>query len=91
MRTTKTRITMEIEERVLDSAIKCIEEGKTVREIAKEIGMSKSTVHKDLTKRLVEMDASMAEEVREVLNYHLSIRALHGGQATKRKYISNGN
>lgn len=59
---------------------------KTVRVIAKEFGVSKSTVHKDLTERLPEINPELANEVKEILDYHKSIRHLRGGEATKMKY-----
>lgn len=59
---------------------------KTVRVIAKEFGVSKSTVHKDLTERLPEINPDLANEVKEILDYHKSIRHLRGGEATKLKY-----
>ena len=59
---------------------------KTVRTIAKEFGVSKSTVHKDLTERLPEINAELANEVKDILEYHKSIRHLRGGEATKVKY-----
>lgn len=51
---------------------------KTVRVIAKEFGVSKSTVHKDLTERLPEINPDLANEVKEILDYHKSIRHLRG-------------
>lgn len=59
---------------------------KTVRVIAKEFGVSKSTVHKDLTERLPKINPELANEVKEILDYHKSIRHLRGGEATKQKY-----
>ncbi|GAE31316.1 stage III sporulation protein D [Halalkalibacter hemicellulosilyticusJCM 9152] len=63
-----------------------VESKKTVRTIAKEFGVSKSTVHKDLTERLPEINPELANEVKEILEYHKSIRHLRGGEATKVKY-----
>jgi len=54
--------------------------------IAKDFGVSKSTVHKDLTERLPEINATLAKEVKEILDYHKSIRHLRGGEATRKKY-----
>ena len=50
------------------------------------IWVSKSTVHKDLTERLPEINPELANEVKEILDYHKSIRHLRGGEATKQKY-----
>lgn len=58
----------------------------TVRTIAKEFGVSKSTVHKDLTERLPEINPDLADQVKNILEYHKSIRHLRGGEATKIKY-----
>lgn len=54
--------------------------------IAKEFGVSKSTVHKDLTERLPEINPELASKVKEVLEYHKSIRHIRGGEATRQKY-----
>ncbi|CCF14551.1 stage III sporulation protein D [Brevibacillus laterosporus GI-9] len=48
--------------------------------------MSKSTVHKDLTERLPEINPELANQVKEILEYHKAIRHLRGGEATKIKY-----
>jgi len=63
-----------------------IESRKTVRKIAKEFGVSKSTVHKDLTERLPEINPELANRVKEILEYHKAIRHLRGGEATRLKY-----
>lgn len=64
-----------------------METRKTVRMIAKEFGVSKSTVHKDLTERLPKINQDLASEVKKILEYHKAIRHLRGGEATKQKYI----
>lgn len=70
---------------------RCIVETKhTVRTIAKEFGVSKSTVHKDLTERLPDINPELANQVKTILEYHKSIRHLRGGEATKIKYKKNG-
>src|SRR5690625_1307700 len=63
-----------------------VETRKTVRMIAKEFGVSKSTVHKDLTERLPEINPELANEVKQILEYHKSIRHIRGGEATRQKY-----
>lgn len=65
---------------------------ETVRMIAKKFGVSKSTVHKDLTERLPELDPELASQVKSILEYHKSIRHIRGGEATRRKYklVSEG-
>lgn len=68
-----------------------METRKTVRMIAKEFGVSKSTVHKDLTERLPELHPELANEVKEVLNHHKAIRHIRGGEATRMKYKMNAS
>ena len=63
-----------------------IETGETVRALAKMTGFSKSTVHKDLTERLIHVNESLAQDVKEVLAYNKSIRHLRGGEATRKKW-----
>ncbi len=75
-----------IEERVLSVAAYIIEKGATVRTAAKAFDISKSTVHKDMTQRLPEIDMNMAKEVQKVLNRNKAERHIRGGLATKRKY-----
>ncbi|KOS23651.1 stage III sporulation protein D [Bacillus anthracis] len=75
-----------IKERTIKIGKYIVETRKTVRVIAKEFGVSKSTVHKDLTERLPEINPELANEVKEFLYYHKSIRHLRGGEATKQKY-----
>ncbi len=75
-----------IKERTIRIGNYVIETRKTVRMIAKEFGVSKSTVHKDLTERLPEINAELAKEVKEILDYHKSIRHIRGGEATREKY-----
>lgn len=75
-----------IKERTIKIGKYIVETRKTVRVIAKEFGVSKSTVHKDLTERLPEINPELANEVKDILDYHKSIRHLRGGEATKLKY-----
>ena len=75
-----------IKERTIKIGRHIVETKKTVRVIAKEFGVSKSTVHKDLTERLPIINAELANEVKNVLDYHKSIRHLRGGEATRMKY-----
>lgn len=65
-----------------------VETGETVRAIAKRTGYSKSTVHKDLTERLQQINEPLSVEVKQILAYHKSIRHLRGGEATRRKWQS---
>lgn len=75
-----------MEERVLMIGAYIIEEGATVRQAAKQFGISKSTVHKDATERLEQINLRLAQEVRKVLDLNKSERHIRGGQATKQKY-----
>lgn len=60
----------------------------TVREVAKIIGLSKSTIHKDLTEKLNLIDEDLYLEVSELLEYNKKIRHIRGGEKTKEKYQS---
>lgn len=64
-----------------------IEHRTTVREIANVFDISKSTVHKDLTERLIEVDPQLEIKVRAILDFNLSERHLRGGIATKNKFL----
>ncbi len=65
-----------------------IENRGTVRSAAKAFGISKSTVHKDLSVRLPKLDQMLYQQVRSLLDENKSLRHLRGGQATKIKYLS---
>lgn len=65
-----------------------IDTGGTVREAAAHFGVSKSTVHKDVTEKLMKTDNALYYEVKKVLLKNKAERHLRGGQATKRKYIA---
>lgn len=75
-----------IVERVRKNAEYIAETGCTVRFCAQARGVSKSTVHKDVTERLKEIDADLYEQVQKVLDVNLKERHLRGGNATKQKY-----
>jgi putative DeoR family transcriptional regulator (stage III sporulation protein D) len=72
--------------RVLHSAKIMIEKRLTVREVAKIIGLSKSTVHKDLTEKLNKIDIDLYDDIALLLEYNKKIRHIRGGQKTKEKY-----
>lgn len=80
-----------IKERTIKIGKYIVETRKTVRVIAKEFGVSKSTVHKDLTERLPMINPELANEVTKILDYHKSVRHLRGGEATRLKYMKNKN
>lgn len=75
-----------IEERAVEIALYIIENNATVRSAAAKIGVSKSTVHKDLTDRLERIDRELYHSVRQVLEQNKAERHLRGGAATRRKY-----
>ena len=77
----------DIEERVLELAHYIISTNATVRTAAKKFRVSKSTVHKDITERLLELNPSLAAEVKTVLENNKAERHLRGGMATKEKYL----
>lgn len=81
----------DIVKRVISEANYIIETGNTVREIAKVFNVSKSTVHKDLHERLLEIDNSLYLEVERILKYHTDIRHIRGGQSTREKYLNLNN
>lgn len=76
-----------IEERAVEVAYYIIETKATVRQAAKKFGISKSTVHKDVTERLAQVNPSLAAETRKVLDINKSERHIRGGMATKEKYL----
>ena len=76
-----------MEERVIESAIYIIEHNATVRQTAKQFGVSKSTVHKDVTERLAQVNPSLAKQARKVLDINKSERHIRGGLATREKYL----
>ena len=76
-----------IEERAVEIAYYIIENNATVRQTAKKFGVSKSTVHKDVTDRLGYINRSLANRTRRVLEQNKSERHIRGGLATKQKYL----
>lgn len=76
-----------IEKRAVEIANYIIEEKATVRQTAKRFGVSKSTVHKDVTERLLQINPSLAARARVVLDVNKSERHIRGGLATREKYL----
>lgn len=76
-----------IEDRTIELANYIIENRCTVRDAAKKFGISKSTVHKDVTERLSKINKLLAEETKKVLLENKSERHIRGGIATKKKYL----
>jgi len=79
---------MEIIRRVIDEAYYILETEKTIREIAITQKISKSTVHKDLHERLKIIDKDIFTGVNKILQKHLDVRHIRGGESTKQKYLS---
>ena len=75
-----------IEERAVSLAHYIIDSKDTVRGAAKKFGISKSTVHKDVSERLPLINPKLAAAVRRVLDVNKAERHIRGGQATRRKY-----
>ena len=75
-----------IEERTRELAAFVLETGSTVRAAAEKFGVSKSTVHKDLSERLERFDRPLWLQVRKVLDRNKAERHIRGGLATRRKY-----
>ena len=80
-----------IRQRVLEISDYIVESSVTVRYAAKIFGVSKSTVHKDITERLPEINEELAAKVRAVLEHNKAERHLRGGEATRNKYKGKSN
>ena len=76
-----------IEQRAIEIANYIITANATVRQTAKQFGISKSTVHKDVTERLAQINPSLAIETRKILDVNKSERHIRGGLATREKYL----
>lgn len=77
-----------IEKRAVEIANYIINEGATVRQTARIFGVSKSTVHKDVTERLPKINPLVANQVKDILDANKAERHIRGGKATKMKYKS---
>ena len=75
-----------IEKRAVEIGTYIVEKIATVRQAAKNFGVSKSTVHKDVAERLPQIDVELAKEARSVLDVNKSERHIRGGMATRKKY-----
>lgn len=76
-----------IEKRACELAVYMIETGATVRAAARHFGISKSTVHKDLSQRLKQYNYALYKQVRQVLDENKRERHIRGGMATRNKYL----
>jgi len=81
---------MDIRDRVLEAAEYILRTGATVRACAERFDVSKTTVHKDMRKRLPNIDGHLADKVAKVLEKNLEERHIRGGMATRRKYRGEG-
>jgi len=75
-----------VEARAIELGEYIVENGATVRSAAKRFGISKSTVHKDVTERLQKINRALYAEVKQVLETNKAQRHIRGGEATRRKY-----
>lgn len=76
----------EIEKRTLKEANIIINSKKTLRELATELNLGKSTIHKDMQIRLKQIDQDLYNQVQSIFKEHINIRHLRGGASTKKKY-----
>ena len=76
-----------ITNRVIEEANYIIDKKETVREVAKIFDVSKSTVHKDMQDRLKKINIELYNKVNKIFKYHIEIRHINGGEATKQKYL----
>ena len=74
------------EERAVLLAEYIVQHGATVRQTATKFGISKSTIHKDITERVEKINPQLAKDVRKVLEINKAERHIRGGMATKEKY-----
>ncbi len=77
-----------IYQRVLEISNYILDTEATVRQVARNFGVSKSTVHKDITERLPQINRHLARQIKMVLEKNKAERHLRGGEATRRKYLA---
>ena len=77
-----------IEKRAIELGEYILSSGATVRQCAEKLGVSKSTVHYDVSKRLKYIDYDLYLKVKKVLDFNFGERHLRGGESTKRKYLT---
>lgn len=78
-----------IEDRALEVADYMINSKSTIRKTAKKFGVSKSTVHKDMTDRLPKLNPTIADEAKNIISFNKAERHIRGGEATKLKYVNS--
>lgn len=77
---------LKIRKRVINEAKIFLQDRSTVREVAKKVSASKSTIHKDFVEKLPLIDEKIYEEVSELLEYNKNVRHIRGGEATKKSF-----
>ena len=80
-------MTEDLEKRARELAVYLIERRTTIRDAAKHFSVSKSTVHKDLSERLSQIDQNLYIQVKQILERNKAERHIRGGDATRRKYL----
>lgn len=73
--------------RVIEEGNYIVRTGDTVRKMASVFGLSKSTIHKDLRERLLQIDVNLYKKVSNILDYHTNVRHIRGGESTRRKFL----
>ena len=73
-------------DRIMDEANYMLKTKSTIRQIAQVFNVSKSTVHKDLHERLMNLNYNLYLKIDEILKYHIFVRHIRGGESTKKKY-----
>ena len=81
-----TRTQQYIENRILDEAKYIVNNLTTVRDTAKHFGVSKSTIHKDITQRLLDINRGLAEDVSIIMELNSEEKHIRGGNSTRNKY-----
>lgn len=80
-----------IEQRVKEVAHYIIQSKATIRNAAKVFKVSKSTIQRDISVRLLEVNPVLQRQIRKIMDYNFSIKSINGGQATKAKYMKFKN
>lgn len=80
----------EIDLRCQNEAKYIISTWDTIRSTAEQFGVCKSTVHRDMTESLLNVDVDLYAQVQEVLQYNKSVCTIRGGEATRNKWLTNG-
>lgn len=76
-----------IVDRVYGEAMYMLKTKSTVREVATVFNVSKSTVHKDLQERLIEIDKNLHKEINNIFKEHVETRHIRGGESTRQRYL----